>query len=251
MSEHMRNKVVERACREVYALINLEGNRGFSVQVIIAALNEEPGIGRTIAEMQKRLGLPNFIVVDGNSRDRTVEIAKNLGAKIFYQDGYGKGDALSKGFEHLDPSVEYVVITDADFTYPAEYVPEMISVLERNPDVGMVCGNRFNGRVDPKALLDRFSFGNRMLAFVHNMLNGVALRDPLTGLRVVRANIVRDWKVRSKSFDVEVELNHHVERKGYTIVEIPIQYRKRIGEKKLKLRHGIVIMKRILMEATY
>ena len=77
------------------------------------------------------------------------------------------------------------------------------------------------------------------------------LRDPLTGLRVVRAKIVRDWRVRSKGFDVEVELNHQVERKGYTIAEIPIRYRKRLGEKKLGLRHGIVILKRILLETTY
>jgi glycosyltransferase involved in cell wall biosynthesis len=251
MSEHMRNKMVERACSEGCALIGLEVGGGFYVQVVIAALNEEPGIGRTIVEIQDCLGFPKFIVVDGNSRDRTVEIAKNLGAEIFCQDGVGKGDALSKGFEYLDPCVKYVVITDADFTYPAEYVPEMIGILERNPGVGMVCGNRFNGRVDPGALLNKFSVGNRILAFAHNVLNGVPLRDPLTGLRVVRAKIVRDWKVRSKGFDVEVELNHQVERKGYTIVEIPIQYRKRLGEKKLKLRHGIVILKRILLETTY
>jgi cellulose synthase/poly-beta-1,6-N-acetylglucosamine synthase-like glycosyltransferase len=72
-----------RACSEVYALIDLEVGQRFSVQVIIAALNEEPGIGRTIVEMQDCLGFPKFIVVDGNSRDRTVEIAKNLGAEIF------------------------------------------------------------------------------------------------------------------------------------------------------------------------
>jgi glycosyltransferase involved in cell wall biosynthesis len=248
----MRNKIVERACNsEVDALINLEVDQGFSVEVIIAALNEEPGIGRTIVEMQDCLGFPKFIVVDGNSRDRTVEIAKNLGAEIFCQDGVGKGDALSKGFEYLDPGVKYVVITDADFTYPAEYVPEMIDILERNPHVGMVCGNRFNGRVDPDAFLSKFSVGNRLLALAHNMLNGVPLRDPLTGLRVVRANIIRDWKVKSKGFDVEVELNHQAERKGYTIVEIPIHYRKRLGEKKLKLRHGMLILKRIFIEALY
>ena len=38
---------------------------------------------------------------------------------------------------------DYVIITDADFTYPAKYVPEMIQKLEKNPHIGMVCGNRF------------------------------------------------------------------------------------------------------------
>jgi dolichol-phosphate mannosyltransferase len=80
-------------------------------------------------------------------------------------------------------------------------------------------------------------------------LNGVDMRDPLTGLRVVRWEIVRDWRPKSKGFDVEVELNHLVERKGFGIKEIPIHYRPRLGEKKLKLRHGFTILRRILAES--
>jgi hypothetical protein len=91
--------------------------------------------------------------------------------------------------------------------------------------------------------------GNRLLAFVHNLLNGVSMRDPLTGLRVVRWEIIKDWKIKSKSFDVEVELNHLVERKGFEIVEIPIYYRPRLGEKKLKPKHGFTILKRIILES--
>jgi dolichol-phosphate mannosyltransferase len=94
-----------------------------------------------------------------------------------------------------------------------------------------------------------FYLGNRALAFTHNMLNGVDLRDPLTGLRVVRWNILRDWIPESKGFDVEVELNHLVERKGFSIKEIEIEYRPRLGQKKLKLRHGITIFRRILSES--
>jgi dolichol-phosphate mannosyltransferase len=75
------------------------------------------------------------------------------------------------------------------------------------------------------------------------------MRDPLTGLRVVRWEIIKDWLPRSKGFDVEAELNYLVERKGYRIREIPIHYRKRLGEKKLKLRHGFTILRRILAEA--
>ena len=82
-----------------------------------------------------------------------------------------------------------------------------------------------------------FNFGNRLLSFVHNRFNGVSLNDPLTGLRLVRWSIVKNWQPKSKGFDVEVELNHHVERKGYDIKEIDIHFRKRIGEKKLKVRH--------------
>ena len=222
-----------------------------STQVIIAALNEERGIGPTIAELKANLANPRVLVVDGRSTDRTVEIAKSMGADVILQDGFGKGDAIAKAIKHSDLAVDYVVITDADYTYPAEHVPEMIRILEKNPDVGMVCGNRFSGYLDLKGLNGFFYLGNRLIGFAQNFLNGVWLTDPLTGLRVLRAEILRHWKVKSKGFDVEVELNHHVKLEGFGIAEIPIKYRERLGEKKLGVRHGAEIFRRIMLEATH
>ena len=219
-----------------------------STQVIIAALNEEEGIGLTVAELMDTLEGLRVLVVDGKSSDRTVEVARNLGAEILVQDGLGKGDAIAKAVAHIDPTVDYVVLTDADYTYPAVYVPEMIRILEKSPKVGMVCGNRFNGYEEKTALSSIFYVGNRFIAFTHNLLNGVSLTDPLTGLRVVRAGILRNWKVQSKGFDVEVELNHHVERSGFGIVEVPINYRERLGQKKLGIKNGGEIFKRIMLE---
>jgi len=227
-----------------------EGYRN-SVLAIIAALNEEEGVGLTIAELRQYLEKPWVLVVDGKSRDRTVEIAKNLDADVVFQEGKGKGDAMAYAIKQVNADVDYVVFTDADYTYPAEHIPRMIRILEENPKVGMVCGNRFNTHFHLEAMHNMFYFGNRLLAFTHNMLNGVALRDPLTGLRVVRWKILKNWTPKSKGFDVEVELNHHVERQGYGIVEIPIPYRPRLGEKKLKLQHGAAILKRILLETAY
>ena len=221
----------------------------YSTQLIVAALNEEHGIGPTLTEFIDNVDKSYILVVDGHSRDRTVEIAKNLGAEIAFQDGIGKGNAIAKALEQINWRVKYVVLTDADYTYPAEYVPEMVDILERTPQVGMVCGNRFSGYIEPKAVRSSFYFGNKLLAFAHNLFNGVSLRDPLTGLRVIRSEILRNWTVKSQGFDIEVELNHLVERKGYTTVEVPIKYRPRLGEKKLKVRHGATILKRILQEA--
>lgn len=222
-------------------------SRGSVISVIVATLNEEDGVGQTIEELLKVLGNPRVVVIDGNSVDRTAEIAKNLGAEVLFQKGKGKGDALFQGIKQLNSDVQYVVFTDADYTYPTEYVPQMIKILEDNHDVGMVCGNRFNSDLDFKALHSVFYFGNRLIALTHNLLNGIPLTDPLTGLRVVRAEILRNWKVKSKGFDVEVELNHHVYREGFGIVEVPIKYRERLGKKKLGLRHGGEILKRIML----
>jgi glycosyltransferase involved in cell wall biosynthesis len=219
-----------------------------SVVAIVAALNEEEGVGPTIAELRQFIEKPRILVVDGKSRDRTVEVAKSLDAEVIVQEGKGKGDAIRKAIGYVDSDVEYVIFTDADYTYPAMFVPTMIRILKQNPKIGMVCGNRFNSHFHANEMHNLFYFGNRLLAFTHNLMNGVALRDPLTGLRVVRWEILKDWVPKSKGFDVEVELNHHVERQGYGIKEISIPYRPRLGEKKLRLRHGFSILERIMLE---
>jgi glycosyltransferase involved in cell wall biosynthesis len=221
-----------------------------SVQLVIAALNEEEGIGVTIAEMKDILGDIPTLVVDGKSKDKTVQLAKNMGAKVISQDGKGKGDAFAKALQNLDATTKYVILTDADFTYPAEYVPDMIDILDANPDVGMVCGNRFNGH-ERKALHRVFHSGNRMIAFAHKALNDVELKDPLTGLRVIRVDALIGWDVKSKGFDIEVELNNYVLSHGFGIREILIDYRARMGKKKLKVRDGFSILRRIIKDAFF
>jgi dolichol-phosphate mannosyltransferase len=220
-----------------------------NISVIIATLNEEEGIGPTIDEMQRVLNNPYLVVVDGNSVDRTIEIAKNMGADVLLQEGKGKGDAMFQGYRNISSKVPYIVFTDADYTYPAHYIPQMIEILEQNPKVGMVIGDRFKGQVNTsKSLTNPFYVGNRLLALAQLVMNGVKLDDPLSGLRVVRSEVLDGWRPKSKGFDVEAEMNALVERRGYRIVEVPIDYRSRMGEKKLKLRHGLGIMRRIFAE---
>jgi glycosyltransferase involved in cell wall biosynthesis len=218
------------------------------VLVLIAAMNEEEGIGFTLSELKEVLDYSSFLVVDGNSTDGTAKIAEALDAKVLIQKGKGKGDAVAQAIRHIDGEIEYVVLLDADFTYPAGYLPHMIKVLEEKPEVGMVCGNRFNDSLHLGELHNLLYFGNRLLAFIHNFMNGIELHDPLTGMRVIRWKLLKDWRPLSKGFDVEVELNHWIERKGYDILEIPIPYRPRLGQKKLRLRHGFTILKRIVTE---
>lgn len=220
-----------------------------SVLIIIAALNEEKGIAPSLAELKLVLDNPKCLVVDGNSVDRTVEFAKEMGAEILFQEGTGKGEAIAHAIKSVDSDVKYVIFTDADYTYPVKCVPEMIRILEENPEVGMVTGNRFTHSLTLSAMKSFFFVGNRFLAWTQRLLNGVHLTDPLTGLRVVRWRILKNWEPKSKGFDIEAEINHRVEKRGYNIVEIPIQYRTRLGEKKLKLRHGITILRRIVAES--
>jgi glycosyltransferase involved in cell wall biosynthesis len=221
-----------------------------STLVLLAALNEEEGIYYTLRELKRFLKSSHFLVVDGCSKDRTVHVAKNFGADVLYQEGEGKGDAIAFALQNLNCDFDYVVLIDADYTYPARYIPKMIELLELNPQLGMVCGNRFNSHFHTEWMPNVFYIGNRMLAFTHNFLNGVKMRDPLTGLRVLRGQILKNWKPRSKGFDIEAEMNYFVERKGFGIKEIDIEYRPRVGDKKLKLRHGVQILKRMLVDVT-
>jgi dolichol-phosphate mannosyltransferase len=220
--------------------------------VVVAALNEEEGIGLTLGELQRVLVGTQCVVVDGNSVDRTVEIAKNLGAEVSLQRGIGKGNAMFQGIALLDPNTHYVVFTDGDYSYPAEFIPKMVEVLEHSPEIGMVIGDRFHGSHNSdKSSKNIFYIGNRLMAILQYILNGIKLNDPLSGLRVVRTESLRNWMPKSKGFDIEAEINAVVAREGYRITEIPIDYRMRLGQKKLRARHGITIFKRIVLESVY
>ncbi|MDG6221635.1 MAG: glycosyltransferase family 2 protein [Candidatus Bathyarchaeota archaeon] len=218
--------------------------------VLLAAYNEEEGIAPTICELKEVLSEPYLVVVDGQSSDRTFELAKGLGADVILQrtKGKGKGDAISQGLCHLNGDASYVVLTDADYTYPAKHIKEMIYVLDQNPDVGMVLGDRFNKTYEHESDRNKFYLGNRILGFAQRLFNGVDLNDPYSGLRIVRSEVLKGWKPKSEGFDIEAEINHHVRKSGYKIVELPIMYRKRLGKKKLGFRDGLKILRRIIIE---
>ena len=220
-----------------------------SVLVIIPTLNEEWGLDPTIKEIKHYLQKTSILVVDGRSIDSTIKVAKSLGAKVILQKGSGKGDAIAIAIQNCkEQKVEYLALIDADFTYPAVYFDRMLEILIKNPQVGMLCGNRLKAKVQFGDTFNKFQIGNKILSNLHNFLNGVNLEDPLTGLRVIRWSIIKDWKPKSKGFDIEVELNHFIKKSGFNIVEIPIDYRTRIGKKKLGIRHGLTILKRIILQ---
>jgi dolichol-phosphate mannosyltransferase len=220
-----------------------------SFLVLLAALNEEKGIVPTIKELKRFLNDPYFLVIDGRSVDRTIERAKKFDVDILGQFGNGKGNAIAQGIKYTDFKGKYAVIIDADYTYPAKFIPQMVKILDKKPKVGMVCGNRFNRKYNRRRMKSIYFIGNRILMFAHNFLNGVYLKDPLSGLRVVRWNILNKWKPKSSGFDIEVELNHFVQRQGYQIIEIPIELRPRLGKKKLNILDGITIFKRIILKS--
>ena len=221
------------------------------IAVVIAAYNEEQGITPTLFELKEELNQPHLLVVDGKSSDKTLEFAKDLGAEVLLQERKGKGDAISVGLSHIDKDTTYVIFIDADYSYPAKYLKEMINILDEDSLVGMVLGNRFNKIYRKESSKDQFYIGNKILGFVQRVINGVKLNDPFTGLRIIRFQLLSGWLPKSADFDIEAELNSYIKQSGYKIVEIPIIYRKRIGTKKLSFKHGFKILRRIIIESLF
>ncbi len=212
--------------------------------VFLPTYKEPEGVKLVINELREVFD-PFILVIDRPTGDSTADNAEKLGATVLTQKSKGKGSAINEALKYLDAlslNHKYVIMIDADHTYPTHYIPEMIDILESNPDVGMVCGQRPTTRE-----LDIFHLGNQLLTYAHRILNGIKIVDPNTGLRVIRFKLIQHWSPKSKSFDIEFELNHFINKiKGSKIVEIPIEYRDRVGEKKLSVKHGLTIMKRIL-----
>lgn len=213
--------------------------------VLIPTFNEAEGIGPTLEEIREVLGDTLCLVVD-RSMDETPQIAERLGAKVVRQNNRGKGNAVNQGLGRLNGSARYIAMIDGDYTYPAEAITKSVSVLERDPTVGMVNGNRFSEAVSAETQPLVFNIGNRIIIAVSNLLSRQNLADPLTGLRVFRAELFKDWKPSSQGFDIEVEMNHYVRSMGYKIQEIPIRYRARLGEKKLGMLSALPILFRIV-----
>lgn len=235
-----------------------------NVTVIIPTKNEAEGIGPTIQDIVRELENPEIIVIDANSIDGTPRIATRLGAKVINQSGHGKGRAIADSLEYVDKDTKWLVIIDGDYTYRATYIPDMINLLEKSASVGMVTGRRLSSRGKSwslellfrciKASKKRFFeymqryLQNRVIVLSHILLNRISMEDPLTGLRVIKYEYIKDFRPKAKGFDIEVEINCYMRRNGYKILEFPIRIRERLGMDKFRYStHGVTIFKRMIL----
>ena len=228
------------------------------VTVIIPTLNEAEGIGPTIQEIIEELKTSEIIVIDAKSVDGTAQIAAHLGAKVITQLDRGKGNAIGQALKQVARDTKWLIIVDGDYTYRATYIPAMIALLKRKEDVGMVTGRRL-GPKGQRFSLSRHSLRRPVhnlqhflqhygLRVLHLVLNKVRMEDPTTGLRVIRFECLKNFQPKAKGFDIEVEINWWIRRKGYDIVEFPINIRPRLGMDKLRYsKHGVTVLMRMVI----
>jgi dolichol-phosphate mannosyltransferase len=205
-----------------------------SITILLPAKNEEDGIEATFAALPVRrllhLGYPvEILVADGRSHDRTREVAVAHGARVIQQLGSGKGRGVRAALGVAKG--EYIVMLDADATYPARAIPAFVAMLEEGYDV--VMGSRFLGRIDEGAMKRVNRVGNHGLSGLASLLYGRRCTDVCTGMWAFRASAVRELALTSTHFEVEAELFAKSAMGKLRLVEVPITYGMREGVTKL------------------
>lgn len=213
------------------------------VCIILPTLNEEEAIGKVIDEIPRETLKGNgydvsVMVVDGNSTDKTRQIAGDKGAQVIIEPRKGKGRGMRTAFEQV--KADFVFMLDADYTYPATYIPDIIAILEQGYSV--VIGSRLKGEREEGAMSRLNVVGNRLLTLMANLLYRGRTSDLCTGYWSFRGEVIPDLHLEADGFDFEAELFTQVSKKRYSMAEIPIYYRRRQTEPKLNsLRDGIKI----------
>lgn len=205
-----------------------------SVTILLPAKNEESGIETTFAslpiERLEELGYPvEILVADGKSHDRTREVAERHGARVIQQLGTGKGRGVRSALDIAKG--DYVMMLDADATYPARAIPAFLAMLDEGYDV--VMGSRFLGRIDAGAMKGLNRFGNVGLSALASTLFGRRCTDVCTGMWAFRREAVRGLGLTATGFEIEAELFARCARAKLRMLELPIQYAPREGVTKL------------------
>lgn len=202
-----------------------------TVAIILPAYNEELTIAGTIEVFYRELPEAQIVVVDNNSTDSTFTIAintlKQLNAhgEVIKEMRQGKGNAIRRAFSEVDADI--FVMSDADMTYPAGRVHELIRpIAEHQAD--MVVGDRHSGGNYKNQNKRNFhSFGNNLVKTLVNGLFRANLADIMSGYRAFSRKFVKNYPIMVAGFQIETDVTLHALDKRFRIVEIPVEYKDR------------------------
>lgn len=205
------------------------------LSVVIPALNEEKAICAVLKEIPvkklKALGYDTeVLVIDNGSTDKTPHLAKSNGANVIIQPVRGYGNAYKAGFANA--SGDIIATGDADLTYPFKDLPALIALMEsRNLD--FITTDRLTN-LRKGVMTKTHQMGNAMLTLMTRMLYGIKIKDSQSGMWVFKRSIWPRLKVVSSGMPFSQELKIEAYRRGFNCMEIPIDYRARAGEVKLR-----------------
>lgn len=204
--------------------------------VILPTRNEAKAIKKIIAGIRALPIKTEVLVVDGLSQDNTDKIAEKLGATVIYERQKGKGIAIRTALKEV--KTPYVVMIDADNTYPVEAIPAMLRMF---PIYDIVKGHR-NWLMEG-AMTKTHHFGNWALSWLATILYGKKTKDLCSGMWAMKMDKVKQFDLISNGFTLEADLYINTVRTRCKFAEVPIIYKKRIeGDKaKLTLTDGLKI----------
>lgn len=207
------------------------GNK--SVSVVLPAYNEEQYIRAAVEDFARTGVVDEIVVVDNNSRDRTAEEARMTTARVVQETAQGYGHALRRGLREATGDI--IIMAEPDGTFIGR---DVLKLLAYSEDFDMVCGTRTTRElVWEQANMGWFlRIGNwvvaKMLQFLHD---GPSLSDCGCTLRLTHRKALQqiqdDLTVGGSHFLPEMVILGL--RKHLAIIEVPVNYRGRIGESKI------------------
>lgn len=204
-----------------------------SITVVMPCKNEESAIGKTIKSIPRYID--EIIVVDNGSTDNTSKVASKLGALVISEPRIVRG--IGYGFAHItginNAKGDYIVGMDADDTYPSSEVANIISYMEKH-NLDFVSCNRFplkNGAITKTRQL-----GVKILNFETKLLYNYPIKDILTGMWIIRKNIVRELDLKEGDWNLSPEIKiNAIQNPNINFGEYHIDHFEREGNSKQQI----------------
>ena len=200
------------------------------ISIIIPALNEENSIGQVINSLPKIYY--QLIVVDNGSNDSTRKIAKKNGAIVLIEKNRGYGNACLKGIQFLKKTPpDIVVFLDGDFSDFPQEIKKIIKPIEQKK-VDFVIGSRIKSLREKGSMTPQQIFGNKLACFLLKLIYGGKFTD-LGPFRAIKWDTLMDLNMIDKTYGWTIEMQLKVLRKKISYNEVPVSYRRRIGNSKI------------------
>ena len=207
------------------------GNR--RVTVILPAYNEELHIRSAVEDFFLPGVVDEVLVVDNNSRDRTVEEAASTSARVVAETAQGYGHALRRGLR--EATGDLLILAEPDGTFVGR---DVLKLLAYSDDFDMVCGTRTTRElIWAQANMGWFlRVGNWAVAKLIQILHdGPSLTDCGCTLRLIHraalAQIRDDFTVGGSHFLPEMVIL--ALKRDLRVIEVPVNYRGRVGQSKI------------------
>jgi glycosyltransferase involved in cell wall biosynthesis len=230
----------------------VHGRMSVRVSVIIPALNEAASIGRVLDAIPRAL-VSEILVVDNGSTDDTARVAAQHGARVLSELERGYGAACLRGLDAVS-GPDTVAFLDGDFSDHPEELPLLLAPIQSGI-ADLVIGSRTLKPEARAALLPQARFGNWLACGLMRIFFGARHTD-LGPFRAITAPALARLAMRDRDFGWTIEMQVKAARAGLRVTEVPVSYRKRIGQSKISgtvwgsARAGVKILTVIFRHAT-